>query len=130
MALSTEQNYNMINGLLNNVPVLAVRPSEKELNKVKGSQQARELGAWGSMIKKRCRCVHFHVMVTPEEQSLIREGIEFRQRFYMQKMAMNGYVLRVNLSDIRKFVSLQRWCANNLNQVAIHVNTNGGIYPD
>ena len=25
---------------------------------------------------------------------------------------------------------MQRRCANNLNQVAIHVNTYGGIYPD
>ena len=34
------------------------------------------------------------------------------------------------ISDIRELVSLQRRCANNLNQVAIHVNTYGGIYPD
>ena len=34
------------------------------------------------------------------------------------------------LCAIRELVSLQRRCANNLNQVAIHVNTYGGIYPD
>ena len=44
-------------------------------------------------------------------------------------MALNGYVLHVDLSDIRELVSLQRRSANNLNQVAIHVNTYGGIYP-
>ena len=49
---------------------------------------------------------------------------------YMRKMALNGYVLYVDLSDIRELVALQRRCANNLNQVAIHVNTYGGIYPD
>lgn len=49
---------------------------------------------------------------------------------YIRKMALNGYVLHVDLSDIRELVSLQRRCANNLNQVAIHVNTYGGIYPD
>ena len=49
---------------------------------------------------------------------------------YMRKMALNGYVLHVDLSDIRELVALQRRCANNLNQVAIHVNTYGGIYPD
>ena len=48
---------------------------------------------------------------------------------YMRKMALNGYVLHVDLSDIRELVSLQRRSANNLNQVAIHVNTYGGIYP-
>ena len=73
-------------------------------------------------------------MVTPEEQALIRErmaeaGIS-NMGASMRKMALNGYVLHVDLSDIRELVSLQRRCANNLNQVAIHVNTYGGIYPD
>lgn len=49
---------------------------------------------------------------------------------YMRKMALNGYVLHVDLSDIRELVALQRRCANNLNQVAAHANTYGGIYPD
>ena len=86
------------------------------------------------MTKKRRRCVHLHVMVTPEEQALIRErmaeaGIS-NMGAYMRKMALNGYVLHVDLSDIRELVSLQRRCANNLNQVAIHVNTYGGVCPD
>ena len=85
------------------------------------------------MTKKRRRCVHLHVMVTPEEQALIRErmaeaGIS-NMGAYMRKMTLNGYVLHVDLSDIRELVSLQRRSANNLNQVAIHVNTYGGIYP-
>ena len=49
---------------------------------------------------------------------------------YIRKMAPNGYVLHVDLSDIRELVSLQRRCANNLNQVAIQANTYGGIYPE
>ena len=86
------------------------------------------------MTKKRRRCVHLHVMVTPEEQALIGErmaeaGIS-NMGAYVRKMALNGYVLHVDLSDIRELVSLQRRCANNLNQVAIHVNTYGGIYPN
>ena len=49
---------------------------------------------------------------------------------YMRKMALNGYVLHVDLSDIRELVALQRRCANNLNQAAIHANSYGGLYPD
>ena len=49
---------------------------------------------------------------------------------YMRKMALNGYVLHVDLSDIRELVALQRRCANNLNQVAVHANSYGGLYPD
>ena len=86
------------------------------------------------MTKKRRRSVHLHVMVTPEEQALIADrmaeaGIS-NMGAYMRKMALNGYVLHVDLSDIRELVALQRRCANNLNQVAIHVNTYGGIYPN
>ena len=86
------------------------------------------------MTKKRRRPIHLHVMVSEEERALIQErmaeaGIR-NMGAYMRKMALNGYVLHVDLSDIRELVALQRRCANNLNQVAIHVNTYGGIYPD
>ena len=84
------------------------------------------------MTKKRRRSVHLNVMVTPEERKLIHErmaeaGIR-NMGAYMRKMALNGYVLHVDLADVRELVSLQRRCANNLNQVAIHANTYG-IYP-
>ena len=49
---------------------------------------------------------------------------------YMRKMALNGYILHVDLAPVKELVSLQRRCANNLNQVAIQVNTYGGIYPE
>ena len=86
------------------------------------------------MTKKRRRCVHLHVMVTPEEQALIGErmaeaGIS-NMGAYIRKMALNGYVLHVDLSPVQELVSLQRRCSNNLNQVAIQANTYGGIYPD
>ena len=44
-------------------------------------------------------------------------------------MALNGYVLHVDLGPVRELVSLQRRCSNNLNQVAIQANTYGGVYP-
>lgn len=85
------------------------------------------------MSNKRHRCVHLSVMVTPEEQKLIYErmaeaGIR-NMGAYMRKMALNGYVLHVDLADVRELVALQRRCANNLNQVAIHANT-CGVYPE
>ena len=73
-------------------------------------------------------------MVTPEEQALIADrmaeaGIS-NMGAYMRKMALNGYALHVDLSGIRELVALQRRCANNLNQVAVHANSYGGLYPD
>ena len=48
---------------------------------------------------------------------------------FMRKMALNGYVLHVDLAPVKELVSLQRRCSNNLNQIATNVNTYGGIYP-
>ena len=84
------------------------------------------------MTKKRVRSVPINVWVRPDELELIRErmaeaGIQ-NMSAYMRKMALNGFVLHVDLSDIRELVALQRRCANNLNQVAVHANTYG-IYP-
>ncbi len=86
------------------------------------------------MTKKRRRPVHLHVMVSEEEQTLIAQrmaeaGIH-NMGAYMRKMALNGYVLNVDLAPVRELVSLQRHCSNNLNQVAIQANTYGGVYPE
>lgn len=86
------------------------------------------------MTKKRVRSVPIYVWVRPEELETIRDrmaeaGIQ-NLSAYVRKMALKGYVLHVDLSDIRELVSLQRRCANNLNQVAIQANTYGGIYPE
>ncbi len=86
------------------------------------------------MSDKRVRNTSICVWVRPDELAAIRErmadaGIQ-NMAAYMRKMALNGYVLHVDLSPVRELVSLQRRCANNLNQVAIHANTYGGIYPD
>ena len=65
--------------------------------------------------KKRRRPVHLHVMVSEEELALIRERMaEAGVRnlgAYVRKMALNGYVLHVDLSPVRELVSLQRRCS-------------------
>lgn len=87
----------------------------------------------GFMGKKRKRSVHLNVMVTPEERELIQQRMDEagirNMGAYMRKMALNGYVLNVDLAPVRELVSLQRRCANNLNQVAIHANSYG-VYPE
>ena len=80
----------------------------------------------------RKRNVHLHVMVTEGELAAIHArmaeaGIS-NTGAYVRKMALNGYILHVDLAPVKELVSLQRRCANNLNQVAIHANTYG-IYP-
>lgn len=77
----------------------------------------------------RRRNIHLHVMVTEDELNTIHRrmaeiGIT-NAGAYVRKMSLNGYVLNVDLAPVRELVSLQRRCAANLNQVAIHANTYG-----
>ena len=85
------------------------------------------------MTKKRVRSVPIYVWVRPEELVAIQERMAEAgiQNFnaYVRKMALNGYVLHVDLSDIWELVSLQRRCANNLNQMAIQASTYGASTP-
>ena len=86
------------------------------------------------MTKKRVRCMPIYVWVRPDEMEVIQgrmaeAGIS-NLSAYVRKMALNGYVLHVDLSPVQELVSLQRRCSNNLNQVAIQANTYGGIYPE
>ena len=85
------------------------------------------------MKRKRVRSEAVCLWLRPDELALIRErmaeaGIR-NMSAYLRKMALNGYVLNVDLAPVRELVSLQRRCANSLNQVAIQANTYGGIYP-
>ena len=82
---------------------------------------------------KRARDILLSVRVSQAEHDLIQErmaeaGTANREAF-IRKMALNGYVLHVDLSPVKELVSLQRRCSNNLNQVARSANTYGGITP-
>ncbi len=84
-------------------------------------------------MKKRIRDVPIYVWVRPDELEAIRErmaqaGVR-NLSAYIRKMALSGYILNVDLAPVQELVSLQRRCANNLNQVAIHANTYG-VYPE
>ncbi len=80
----------------------------------------------------RKRNIHLHVMVTPEEQALIQgrmaEAGVTNAGAFMRRMALCGYVISVDLSPVRELVALQRRCAGNMNQIAIHANTYG-VHP-
>jgi len=80
----------------------------------------------------RKRDIHLHVMVAADEMEIIRQRMDEagtrNTGAFVRKMALNGFVLNVDLSPVRELVSLQRRCAANINQIAIHANTYG-VYP-
>lgn len=80
----------------------------------------------------RERKIQLHFMVSQDEMALIRKKMERMGTrnlgAYLRKMALDGYVVRLNLTDVEAMVALLRNATDNLNQIARRVNESGNIY--
>lgn len=81
---------------------------------------------------KRRREIQLKFRVTPEEQEAIRQkmaqyGTE-NMAAYLRKMAIDGYVVHLDLPELRELVSLLRRSSSNLNQLARRVHETGRFY--
>lgn len=78
--------------------------------------------------------IRIYTKVTPEELDRIREKMsemEIQNRSaYLRKMALDGYCVNMDFSDIKEMVSLLRRCSNNLNQYTKKANETGSIYEE
>lgn len=78
------------------------------------------------------REVRFQFRATEEEAALIRERMRasgvVSLGAYMRKMAIDGYLVQFDFTDVRELVTLLRRCSNNLNQYAHRANETGSIY--
>lgn len=82
----------------------------------------------------RNRPVQVKFRVTPEERKMIDRRMEqagiSNMAAYLRKMAIDGYVVKLELPELRDFISLLRRTSNNFNQIARKVNSTGRIYAD
>ena len=66
------------------------------------------------------------------DRDLIRKRMEEaginNMSAYIRKMAIDGYVIKLDLADVNEVVRLLRINSNNLNQYAKRANENGSIY--
>ena len=81
---------------------------------------------------KQKRGVLLKVRVTPEERELIRQKMALlgtdNMAAYIRKMAIDGYVVKLDLPELRELVSLLRYSSNNLNQLTRRVHETGRVY--
>lgn len=49
---------------------------------------------------------------------------------YIRKMAIDGHIIILDLSDVKELVRLLRINSNNINQIAKKANQTGSIYQD
>ena len=47
---------------------------------------------------------------------------------YLRKMAVDGYIIHLDMGDIQEMVRLLRICSNNLNQYAKRANETVSVY--
>ena len=81
---------------------------------------------------KRKREVQLNFRVSPAELALIEQKMAqlgtTNREAYLRKMALDGYVVRLELPELKELVSLMRYSSNNLNQLARRAHETGRIY--
>ncbi|MHB8130810.1 MAG: plasmid mobilization protein [Mobilitalea sp.] len=82
----------------------------------------------------RKRDVQLHFMVSEQEKKLIIEKMKLagtkNMGAYLRKMAIDSYVIQLELSDLREMISLLRYTSNNLNQLTKKAHETGHIYQE
>lgn len=80
----------------------------------------------------RQRRIQLKFRVTEQERDLIeqkkRQVGTTNTEAYLRKMAIDGYVVNLDLSEVKELVSLLRRCSNNLNQYTKRAHETGSIY--
>ena len=81
---------------------------------------------------KRKREVQVNFRVSPEELALIEQKMAqlgtVNREAYLRKMALDGYVVKLDLPELKELVSLMRYSSNNLNQLTRKVHETGRVY--
>ena len=81
---------------------------------------------------QRERSVSRLLRLTPQENALLEQkiqqsGIKNREAF-MRKMLLEGYVLSLELPELKEILRLTRYTSNNVNQIARHAHETGRYY--
>ena len=81
---------------------------------------------------KRNRNVQLNFRVSEDEKEWIEKKIEvagvINREAYLRKMAMDGYILRLDLPELKEIISLMRRMSNNINQIAKRMSETGRLY--
>lgn len=80
----------------------------------------------------RKRNIQVKFYVTPEEKELIEQKMAQlqtkRSGAYLRKMAIDGYIIQVDTTDIKEMTKALGSIGRNINQIAKRVNAGGPTY--
>ena len=75
-----------------------------------------------------------YIRASAKELEAIRERMESvgiqNMSAYLLKMALNGFIIHMDMSDMKEVLRLMKVNSNNLNQYAKKANETGSIYKE
>ena len=84
------------------------------------------------MAEKEKRLVNHNFRTTESEAAIMRKKMDAlgitNESAYMRVLALNGYILKLDLPQIREMIRLLSNMTNNLNQIARRLNEQGQMY--
>ena len=84
------------------------------------------------MRRNEGRTVGLYTTVSPEEKEVIDRKMAMlgatNLRAYLRKMAVDGYVVQLDMSGVVELVKLLRSISNNVNQIAKRCNSTHNLY--
>ena len=73
-----------------------------------------------------------HVLWTKDEVDRLHRKMDeagvINRSAYIRKMALDGLIVKLDLEEISRMITLLRKSSNNLNQVAKKMNSTGSVY--
>ena len=84
------------------------------------------------MSENRPRPIQLKFRVNQQEKEIIRQKMQqlgtSNMGAYLRKMAIDGYVLKLDMTEMKEMVSLLRRISSNVNQIAKRANETGRVY--
>lgn len=80
----------------------------------------------------RARSIQQKFFITEEEEALIRQKMALlgtkNKSAYLRKMALDGFIIKVNYYDIKKQTAALQKIGGNVNQIIKRMNQTGNLY--
>ena len=84
------------------------------------------------MSENRTRPIQLKVRVNQQEKEIIQQKMQqlgaTNMGAYLRKMAIDGYILKLDMAEMKEMVSLLRRISSNVNQIAKRANETGRVY--
>ena len=83
-------------------------------------------------MKDNSRKTQLHFVVSEQELDWIRQRMEecgvANLSAFPREMALDGYIIHLDMTELQELTRLLRICSNNLNQYAKRANEVGSVY--